>query len=79
MGCTGLTSLDLSSLISLKAISHSFLTTLDLTPFSNLTGLPEGFLKGCGGLKTITVSPTNKEIFSGSMKEVDIIIIIIII
>ena len=36
------------------------LTTLDLTPFNNVTKIESSFLSGCKGLTTLDLTPLNK-------------------
>ena len=66
LGCTGLTTVDLSPLSQVTEVQGSFLegctglTTLDLSPLSQLTEVQEAFLRGCTGLTTLDLSPLSQ-------------------
>ena len=77
LGCTGLTTLDLSPLSRVTVVQNSFLqgcsglTALDLSPLSRVTEVQSSFLLGCAGLTALDLRPLSRvtEVQSSFLEE----------
>ena len=72
-GCSGLTSVDLSSLSQVTTIEDYFLyecrglTSVDLSALSHVTMVGIFFLRGCTGLRTVVVAKASSEVLQNAV------------